>query len=389
MSACSGTEVPEPRIPEPEPQVVQTTPEEPTEPEEPVEVPKPTLQFDMGVSEDLRASIVPLEKARYVEADLGPLFGALREKGDAYCRVLDGDEEDPGHTKAHAFVPEKRREYFKAMCRKCKTNVKLGCWNFFRMNDKAPEQDFELVKQLWPADSYDCYSVGMVQPYMMHDIMNCSTLTTVDFDWRIQDAHQQLVQKYREGGIVDQASLETALKDVTIGWIAFFGTARPSHPASLDAFCPKRQREACVEHLVGFQSKYDQLEGFHLELAALHDANFLRTETTKVVYLSNAIESIYTSEDEFKQMLGNLTNALAVGQSAVLIHHVGGYPNFGLYEVKKTESGVAVSTRCRDRYVATAENRTAPTYETWVDGASSTTGPIPTCKSLFAEPETP
>ncbi len=208
-------------------------------PEEP-EVREP-LVFDLIVSEDIQQTIVPLSKSVYGEEELDETFALVRKRGDAYCAVLDGAE-DPGDRTAHAFVAPNKYRTLRYACRGCKDNVRLGCWNLFRMNDRSPQRDMQLVKTLWPEENYDCYAVGMVQPYMMHDILQCSTLTTLDFDWRIQDAHRQLLQAYRDGKVIDQGALEAVLGQVTIGWIAHSETPRPSHPATLPGWEPSVRR---------------------------------------------------------------------------------------------------------------------------------------------------
>ena len=339
--------------------------------------------IEMTVAPELDSDLQPITKLTYANDELDSLFQRMTELGDDWCRMLDGElEEDKQRGKE--FI--RRDIYYKGACRRCKLNVIAGCWNYFRMNDKHPEDDFNLVKTLLPAQQYDCYSVGFLQPYMMHNILGCSTLTTLDFDWRIQYAHKQMLDGFGEQKMGETESLLEFLSQLQIAYVAHMSQPRSTHTTVPNTFCADEQRDSCWSHLLQFQQKMGSLQRVQLNLAALHEASIIATpaEVPKVFYLSNAIENIYTSEEEFGRMMARLDEALVPGQRTFLIHHVGSYRYFGLYEMIKKEEGFDLITRCRDEYVATATNRTAPTYETWFDAIATAAEPMPRCHDLLA-----
>jgi hypothetical protein len=340
----------------------------------------PGLVLDLRVAPELRTSFLLLPDERVPEEGLEALFTSLRSKGDPFCSMLHKHTPRKDDV-ATAFVDAAEWKRQKDTCTGCRFQVKAGCWNFFEMNDQHPEDDFELVKALFPGLQYDCYAVGMVQPYMMHNVLGCSSLSVVDFDWRIHDAHHQLLRKYRAGAVVDAAGLDAALAGVTIGWVAQTGRLKASHPASLATFCEENQLVGCRDHLLRFQQTSKTLKTVRLDLSALHEARFGQpgdATSSKVIFLSNAIEDIYTKKPEFERMMASLHATLAVGQKAYLIHHVGAHRAFGLYVAEGGEKAVKVTTVCRDPYSSTATNKDpgAP-YEIWLDGVTTTTKKAP------------
>ncbi|MDP2341192.1 MAG: hypothetical protein Q8O67_09550 [Deltaproteobacteria bacterium] len=344
------------------------------------------LALELRVAPELRASFLLLPEENVPEAALEPLFTSLRAKGDTFCSMLHNQTPRKDDV-ATAFVDAGEWKRQKDTCRGCRFQVKAGCWNFFEMNDQHPEDDFELVKALFPGLQYDCYAVGMVQPYMMHNVLGCTNLSVVDFDWRIHDAHFQLLRKYRAGAMKDAAGLDAAVADVTIGWVAQTGRPKPSHPASVATFCEENQLAICRDHLLRFQETGKTLRALRLDLSALHEARYGQpgdTTSSKVIFLSNAIEDIYTKKAEFERFMLSLHSALAVGQKAYLIHHVGAHRSFGLYLAEGGAKAAKVSTICRDPYSSTATNKTpgAP-YEIWLDGVTTTTKPPPRCHYLL------
>jgi hypothetical protein len=374
--------------PPPAPLVVMDTSPSP----EPV-APTP-LAFTMSVSDDLREDFVLLDSVSVPENTFDALFVSMREEGDRYCSMVVDYLNDPefsyDRTVASAFISETSQKEYSWCCRGCACNVKAGCWNFYRMNDKHPEDDFALVKQRYPSPAgFDCYAVGQVQPYMMHNVLGCDSLTTVDFDWRIQDVHFQLLQAYRADAIGDRMQLEETLGAIQVGWTAFVKEKSRTDNGSLRTFCSSGQLEECVSHLLDFQDNLATLRIIQLDLAGTHQIHWVETppEMTRVLFLSNAMEPIYTSAEDFDAFMHSLEGALAPGQKAVLIHHVGSYRHFGLYEAKLGDEGLELQTVCRDPYNATMDDSTEPFYDTYMDDRSVTVEPVPRCHALLENAE--
>lgn len=257
-----------------------------------------------------------------------------------------------------------------------------GCWNFFRMNDVTPHKDFELVKNLYPNVKKDCFSVGFMQPYIMHNVLGCERVTVVDIDLRIHHGHWQLIKILRDKQLTDQNSLNLALKTLDIGWVAFeeqeFGRKMK---VDINSLCKPGFTKYCAEHLLQFQKNLDSLKSFRLVLSFLHDADYTKLkDTIHVIYFSNALENIYTSKEEFFQILSNIDKSLQVGEKAILVYHAGGQENFGIYEYIKQEGSHSVKTICKDGYFG-GFNGDYYLYKTYFEKHYPTNEKIPACKT--------
>jgi hypothetical protein len=354
------------------------------------------LTFELAVAPGIDADFVLFDRGRYGEDELGSLFEGLRTEGDAYCAMLRTTQaRGAGHDPkvATRMIAPTALSGYRGHCRGCEWQVRAGCWNFFTMNDLRPDDDFALVKKLYAeAPGFDCYSVGQVQPYMMHNVLGCVSLTMIDFDWRIHDVHMQFIRAYREGRMGSAADVAAALKTVQIGWPAFSATPQPTRPGSLDLFCPAVLRDRCVDHLVRFSSTSATIDNLRLNVAALHETTYadVPAEIPRVYFLSNALEPIYTQKHEFDRFLADLVAHLKPEQKAVLIHHVGSYSKFGLYEVSARDGKAVVRTLCRDQYNATAVGHINPFYSIYLDALAVPRGPRapvpPTCAALQRRP---
>jgi hypothetical protein len=181
----------------------------------------------------------------------------------------------------------------------------VGCWNFFRLNDVRPNLDFTLAKKYYPTEKKDCYTVGFLQAYLMHSILGCNSITMIDIDWRILEAHYHLTQLYQSKKMLSEPSLLEGLKTLTVNWVAKFNN-QPMEKitkASLDTFCFYEHHKMCKENLLKFQEDFFKLDSIFLRLSALHNFSYKNKEpNTKVIYLSNAIDDLYTNKSQFVKM---------------------------------------------------------------------------------------
>lgn len=263
--------------------------------------------------------------------------------------------------------------------------IVAGCFNYFMMNDLHPERDFEFVRAHYPGARKECFSVGLMQPYWMHTILGCERLTVVDFDWRIHDAHLQLLQAFREGRLGDEATFARELGRVKLGWAAQFmsGPVMREAAASPSKLCGGGQAGRCARVLRAFQSAASGVRSVSLQVSALHDADYtFLPNATPVIYFSNALESAYTSRAQFDVLMGKIARGLAPEARAVLIYHVAGRAQFGVYELVPKPDGYALTTVCRDRYLTTftLPGKGAVPYKTWLERVTSTVEP-PVCSS--------
>ncbi len=336
-------------------------------------------ELNMLVADELIQEIGPLKKPRYTEAELPALFSELQESGNRYCAMLYGSRPFD-EAEASRFVQP--GELYWKQGRESRWNVKAGCWNFYQMNDKDPQLDFQLVAQLYPAEGYDCYAVGLMQPYIMHNTLGCRSLTTLDFDWRIQEAHWELLQRFRAGSLSSPEQLQTSLSSLPVSYIAYDRVLQERYRVSINTLCNPRQNAMCSQALVDFQRGYADISHIQLDLAPLHELELVESALPRVLFLSNAIEERYTTRAQFDQLIARLTAGLAPDQPAVLIHHVGGFPTMGIYTLRRTETGSTITTACRDTYYHHPATGNRGTYKTWFEAVSTTAQP-PTCAALL------
>ena len=343
---------------------------------------KPPAPVQLEVSDELQSMLALVIHHNYSGHDVTALFDAMRPLGDEYCQMTRG-----------------KRHWNKSMAMRFATGdllkrpkhylnkFKSGCFNYFRMNDHRPNRDFELVRALFEGQELDCYSVGMLQPFMMHNILSCSSLSFIDFDWRILDAQHQLLALYEQGAFADPAAFDDSLAQVSLSWIAK-SQGRPSHPADIESMCSELMRDTCIDHIRQFQDSWFDLERAYLNISSLHDGSYVHTDATRVIYFSNASERAYTSTPQFRRLVRRLGNSLAEGQKAVMIHHTGGVSTFGIYTLVNRGGKHIVDTLCRDPYYNTGGYQKGmrvtdmPTYDIYLDNISQTRRPI-SCAALL------
>lgn len=324
------------------------------------------IDIGLTVSASLQHDLVPIEKMKYHSSALTGLFTRLKKTGDNYCRMLRKKQKYNKDEAAKLINPSRLRTYLEP-CRFCLRQIVAGCYNYYTMNDKSPDDDFTLVKKLFGREKFDCYSVGLVQPYIMHSILGCKRLTMVDIDWRIHEAHFQFYQMYMNKQINNLPQLQSNLNTLKFDWYAQTSSLKKLKKSEDRHFCEiSGQGTMCKKHLLNFKSQFKKLSSINLYLSALHDTEFETSNMTTVIFLSNAIDQWYTSKKQFYQILKNLRSSLKPQQRAILIYHIGNYRYFGLYAATRVQDqmaskkfrkkrfkplrGLKVETICRDNY---------------------------------------
>ena len=339
---------------------------------------------EMIFSSELADLFRDVKKQTYTLPEISSLMISMRLEGDRYCQAIY-DKGPRDRAKDSKFIEARFINEYGKGCKGCSERMKTGCWNFFQMNDIQPNHDFEQIKNFYPSSNFDCYAVGFLQPYIMHDVLTCSTLTMLDFDWRIHDAHHQMIQALTEYRFTDEDGVMKALSDVDIGWIAYDKNLRKTHKGSYETFCNRANQTLCMKSLLGVQQKWNSLHTVRLNIAGMHDISLVSTSSNtnhvKVVFLSNAMEYIYTPKKEFDAMMTSFSAQLLEGQKLVVIHHAGGRAQFGLYEIQKTNGDLVVQILCRDEYSTTSRGYSTPTYHIWLDRLKKNKN-YPTCQSL-------
>ena len=347
----------------------------------------------LQISEYHESAFVPITRSRYTYKEMPALFESMRQASDGYCEIIHHKK---GFNKASVdrlIASDHFREFWGDRYWGSFHNLLAGCWNFYIMNDVKPFDDFRLIRSLYPDGAKHCYSVGLMQPYIMHNILDCKDLHFLDVDWRIHYAHFQLEEMFRTGRFEDRSSTIKAIQDLHLGWIAFSPTPPVArHQVDPSTLC-RLDQEECLRNLVAYQKNREKLQAITWNLSALHDAQFVPHKGMPVIYLSNAIEELYTSKKQFQRLLDRVTESISIGQKALFAYHAAGTDEIGLYLLTRTEpaapdasnaqtnpedhSTYRVETICRDLYHRKNTGVLLP-YETYFEKISATKAP-PRC----------
>ena len=342
----------------------------------------------LTVSSNIKNTFPQILKKNYKGKEIDALFNNLTTEGNEFCKMLYG-EKTFNMVKAQKFIEKSQINLFRKMAVKGTIQTLIaGCWNFFVLNDSEPNLDFILVKNLYPKEKFDCFSVGMLQPYMMHNAMGCQTLTMLDIDWRILDGHRQLIKLFNKKLFQNIEKINIILKKMTLGWVAFSKPLLPKQPVNLHMLCQAYQHSLCKAEIKKFQENYHTINAIHLNLAGLHGGSYIKSqkENTIVVFLSNAIEKYYCTQEQFNQIITRIGNKLGKHDKAVLIYHVGGNPQRGIYEIRKNNNNNIISTVCKDIYMSdTVGGKISKPYLTYLDHASNTKKGFPSCNTIMQQ----
>lgn len=320
------------------------------------------LRFSKSMSNFLKMA----ERPEYKKDELNDFFTNIRTEGDKYCKFYFGYEMK-GY-KPDRFLAKKYSE--RKWCKGCNYHaLRAGCWNFFKMNDRAPHRDFELVLDVSQSKKFDCYSVGFMQPYIMHTVLGCQKITAIDFDWRIHDAHNQ-VRTTIENANESASDANSVFGSLDIGWVAFGRLSKVKSPNST-TFCGKKRGDYCEEYMSKYL-KSKPTSSFTLMNAPLHEMEVSPSDNTKVFYFSNATEKAYISRPQFSSLIKNIGSSLTEAETAYLIHHVGGSGGFGTYSLQRKSDKYVVSTICKDNY-----------YHTYFEDMTVTKKNVPTCHKKY------
>lgn len=339
----------------------------------------PVLRLVVGPG--LRDQFVPLEADAYERAQVGATLELMRDRSGPLCRFKHGlaERDDVG---IEAFVsPAVRFVHSKLGA---KWSVIAGCWNFVRMNDRRPHRDFEVVRKLVPAaDGYECYAVGVLQPYLMSEILGCRTMTMVDFDWQVHAVHWQLLEAWRAGSLAPDA-LDATLSGLRVDWIAYH-SPKERHAVDMHTLCHPGIADRCRATLEAFETRREDasLERITLDLAGLHEIEVPPARTgdhVPVIFLSNATEKHFLTRGEFDQMVARVEAGLLPGQRAIFVHHVANESTFGVYELVREETGSRLGVLCRDEYRKGHDGGTL--YETWFETRLGATKKVRACKQV-------
>lgn len=333
-------------------------------------------QYSFKVSSFHQKYFTVLTKANYNENETKAIFKKMDALGNQYCKML-WRQRKFRKKKALLFISKQVLEEQ----RKRKTsnplhNLITGCWNFYRMNDVRPNEDFELASLVIPEKKKECYSVGFMQPYIMHSVLNCTRLTMLDIDWRIHYGHSQLLDLFQSQKLDSAKNLTKMIRTLRLGWQARYDD-KPMEQrmrARITKVCFPKYKALCTESLISFQKNFSRLDSVELQLSYLHEGRYrpVNQGTAMVAFFSNAIDDIYTTKADFKKLLKNVHSSLKENQNMYFIHHAAGRRQFGIYRYHRTGDKSTLTTICRDNYLTAPVAAEIKHYRTHFDRFSST-----------------
>ncbi len=323
----------------------------------------------MTASEDHTQILVDVKSTLYDENSAKHLFLNMEKKSEDVCNILYKNKKYDIHI---------LRNYIREFSLKKKEDEKwydrlipslyAGCFNFFQMNDVKVKKTFSYLSDRITGQK-DCYSVGFMQPYIMHSILNCSTLTMLDMNWKILFGHLEMYQLFKKESIKlsDEGQIDPGIiSHIPVSWTAVFGPKpRPrERNININSFCSLGDLEDCNDSLITYQSMFSNISRIELQLSTLtHSDIRVKTDSTVIVYLSNAIDPEYTTYSQFKIFLDRLSKNLSANQKAYLIYQAGGRSLSAIYLLEKFDSEeVSLTTVCRDKLIWSEEykNRGKP-----------------------------
>jgi hypothetical protein len=347
----------------------------------PQESPKTSvLRMQMMVSEEIRSKISIFQKLEYPSLELPKLFGNLRDKSEEVCQMA--------HNKK-IYNDKKIREFInmngvqvgpKGPIYNLLPRVIAGCWNYFQMNDVHPEREFQLVSKLYPDVKKECYSVGFMQPYIMHSILNCSKLNMLDIDWRIHYTHFSMVHSIQQ--LRQDFQIERDMNSVPFDWVAFYSKLQKDTKLTIKDIC-KNDPETCISAIDHFKQKGIDMVSLNLQLSPLSDITLQpEADAMSVIYTSNALDNVYTKMNELKKMIDRIHATLNGNQKALILYHNGGMSLFGIYEISSQNSKPLIVTVCKDNYYIGGMPDNEKSFIN-LDKLSSNDKKAPTCNSLY------
>lgn len=349
--------------------------------------PKERVPIFFQVSNEHKSFFVDLVKNDYSEEEITRIFQNRKDLAKTVCEMVYGQKKYSKEVVTQFISQESfTKDPFKTWGHPLPKLI-AGCWNFFKLNDVHPNRDFTLLAKLYPTEPKDCFTVGFMQAYLMHNTLGCKNLTMVDIDWKILEGHKQMLDLYHSKGFDSESKIPTSLSQLKLGWIARFDN-RPMEAETktdLNSLCFAEHHKMCTSILLDFQKNFLNLNAVYLRLSALHESNFkMNTNNTKIIYLSNAIDDIYTNKKQFDFMIDETANALSTNQKAVFVHHAAGRSLFGIYELKKTDMGHELNTVCKDKYLTTPVAEITAEYSTHFEKVTANKK-FPTCENLLKD----
>ncbi|MCB1142730.1 MAG: hypothetical protein H7A24_04175 [Leptospiraceae bacterium] len=346
---------------------------------------KKILAGSLIIANELREKFTDIDREFYTHAEAEHLFHEFQKKSDRVCPMVYNYMQYD-QKKVNDFLKglSLKKDPEELWYNKTMPQLIAGCWNFYRMNDIDVGKDFETVAKYYPYETKECYSVALIQPYMMQSILRCNKITMLDVDWRILHTHHAFIYKYDNGDFYEEYMMNEKMKDLPVHWLARFDrkpVLKEDQQVGLNTFCDQNSFESCKDSILQFQRNFQSIKEINLNLSYLHTGRYEADEgAIVVIYLSNALDREYMSKDNFDTFLNSVYIGLKPGQKAVFVYHVGGSSKFGIYEMEK---GFAfekkIRTVCKDVYRLSAVYKNRRKFNTYFERVSESKAPYERC----------
>lgn len=339
----------------------------------------------LKVSKTHKDKLHAIQTQEYTTIEAEEVFTKLRKDSTDICKIyykyIEYNEARVNDfSNGLRFNRGKKEKWFDNL----NSPLMAGCFNFFKMNDRSINNTFSKVKKIVDGET-DCFSVGFLQPYLLHTIVGCQELTMIDMDWRIIYTHLKLVQKFEEEKFAN-ISLDTqdkVLSDLPVAWVARFDRKplEDEKNIGLKTFCANSEMSYCKEIFINFQNHFKNINAIQLQLSHLHEVSIRPRAKNTIIFTSNALDKEYTTKKELEYFLNSMFSNLVPEKNIFIIYQVGGMKEFGVYKLSVDSKGNRkVETVCRDEYRLSEEYvRKNKKYYINMDKMSSTKYP-PKCQ---------
>ncbi len=339
----------------------------------------------LKVSNTHKEKLHAIQVQEYTTKEAEEVFAKLRTDSTDICKIyykyIEYNENIVNEfSTGLRFNRGKKEKWFDNL----NSPLMAGCFNFFKMNDRSINNTFSKVKKIVDGET-DCFSVGFLQPYLLHTIVGCQELTMIDMDWRIIYTHLKLVQKFEEEKFLNIAldAQDKILSDLPVAWVARFDRKplEDEKNIGLKTFCAYSEMSYCKEIFINFQSHFKKVNAIQLQLSHLHEVSIRPRAKNTIIFTSNALDKEYTTKKELEFFLNSMFSKLVVGKQIFIIYQVGGMKEFGVYKLSlDSEGSRKVETVCKDEYRLSEEYvHKNKKYYINMDTMSSTKNP-PKCQ---------
>jgi len=227
------------------------------------------LRIELLVSSKSSQLFKAIKKDVYSKKEIAAVLNRLAKSSSRFCKSIFG--KGKGAKKAEKLMAKvklakgylkdslskkEKKKLLKNIKKDLSVSTMLGCSNWYKLTDTGLNKTFPVVKENVKSKHLHCYSVGLMQPYIMASKLNCSKVTFVDIDHRILQFHHKAVSKMLQK------------KNGTVNWSAFVEEYNFSFPTGFKKKEKKSEASLSLKDICGAQKNLCQksLKSFHKKI---------------------------------------------------------------------------------------------------------------------------